>query len=62
MPGSDEKEVLDRIRRGLVHTESEAAFQAPLRRTDLIFEYNHTPPGDTDTRRALLGSVGSAPS
>ncbi|MFJ7998875.1 sugar O-acetyltransferase [Streptomyces sp. NPDC096310] len=62
MLGSDEKEVLDRIRQGLVHTESEAAFQAPLRRTDLIFEYNHTPPGDTDTRRALLvailGSVG----
>jgi galactoside O-acetyltransferase len=60
--GSDEQEVLDRIRRGLVYTESEAAFQAPRRRTDLIFEYNHTPPGDADKRRsllvAILGSVG----
>ncbi|MEU4764957.1 sugar O-acetyltransferase [Actinosynnema sp. NPDC023794] len=62
MSGSDEQEVLDRIRRGLVYTESEAAFQAPRRRTDLIFEYNHTPPGDADKRRsllvAILGSVG----
>ncbi|MCC8244352.1 sugar O-acetyltransferase [Saccharothrix sp. NEAU-S10] len=62
MSGSDKQEVSDRIRRGLVYTESEAAFQAPRRRTDLIFEYNHTPPGDADKRRsllvAILGSVG----
>ncbi|MFJ2176705.1 sugar O-acetyltransferase [Streptomyces sp. NPDC087851] len=59
---SDEQAVLDRIRQGLVYTETEAAFQAPRRRTDLVFAYNHTPPGDTDTRRsllvAILGSVG----
>jgi galactoside O-acetyltransferase len=62
VPQSAEREVLDRIRQGLVYTESEAAFQAPRRRTDLIFEYNHTPPGDVDKRRtllvAILGSVG----
>ncbi|MGP4113347.1 sugar O-acetyltransferase [Streptomyces sp. 4N509B] len=62
MPESDEREVLDRIRKGLVYTESEAAFQAPLRRADLVFEYNHTPPSDAARRRALLvailGSVG----
>ena len=56
------EKVLERIRRGLVYTETEAAFQAPLRRTDEIFEYNHTPPSDPDKRRALLeailGSVG----
>ncbi|MEE1800556.1 sugar O-acetyltransferase [Streptomyces sp. JV176] len=59
---SDEQAVLDRIRQGLVYTETEAAFQAPRRRTDLVFAYNHTPPGDIDTRRsllvAILGSVG----
>ncbi|MEV0302354.1 sugar O-acetyltransferase [Streptomyces prasinus] len=57
-----EQEVLARIAEGLVYTESEAAFQAPLRRTEQIFEYNHTPPNDTDRRRSLLeaifGSVG----
>lgn len=62
MSRSDEREVLERIRRGLVYTESEAAFQAPRRRADLVFEYNHTPPGEADRRRALLvailGSVG----
>ncbi|WP_436536743.1 sugar O-acetyltransferase [Actinoplanes sp. HUAS TT8] len=55
-------EVLERIRRGLLYTESEASFQNPLRRADLVFEYNHTPPGDGDARRKLLerilGSVG----
>jgi galactoside O-acetyltransferase len=58
-----ENEVLERIRAGLLYTESEASFQAPLRRADLIFEYNRTPPGDTGRRRALLerifGSVGA---
>lgn len=62
MAQSDEQEVLDRIRQGLIYTESEAAFQAPQRRTDLIFAYNHTPPGEVEERRrllvAILGSVG----
>ncbi|GAA2227994.1 sugar O-acetyltransferase [Herbiconiux moechotypicola] len=57
------REVLDRIARGLVYSESEAAFQAPQRRTDLVFEYNHTPPSHEAERRALLeaifGSVGA---
>jgi galactoside O-acetyltransferase len=57
-----EYEVLERIHRGLIYTESEASFQAPQRRADLIFEYNHTPPAEADRRRALLeailGSVG----
>ncbi|WP_320780844.1 sugar O-acetyltransferase [Streptomyces sp. CRN 30] len=63
MQGSDEREVLRRIRAGLVYTESEAAFQNPRRRTDLIFRYNQTPPGAAEERRALLeailGSVGA---
>ncbi|MEW2514040.1 sugar O-acetyltransferase [Streptomyces sp. NPDC046870] len=62
MTQAHEDEVLARIAKGLVYTESEAAFQAPRRRTEEIFEYNHTPPGRTDRRRALLvaifGSVG----
>jgi galactoside O-acetyltransferase len=57
-----EEEVLARIGKGLLYTESEAAFQAPRRRTEQIFEYNHTPPSETERRRALLvailGSVG----
>ena len=63
MPQRDERTVLDRIRRGLLYTESEASFQASRRRTDLIFEYNHTPPGEADRRGsllvAILGSVGA---
>lgn len=59
----DEPEVLRRIRSGLIYTESEAAFQSPLRRADLVFAYNQTPPGDAERRRALLeaifGSVGA---
>ncbi|TDC76223.1 sugar O-acetyltransferase [Micromonospora sp. KC606] len=62
MPRSDEQAVSNRIRQGLIYTESEASFQASQRRTDLIFEYNHTPPSETDRRRsllvAILGSVG----
>jgi galactoside O-acetyltransferase len=62
MSHSDERAVLDRIRRGLIYTESEASFQAARRRTELIFEYNHTPPSETDRQRsllvAILGSVG----
>jgi len=59
---NDEHVVLERIRQGLIYSESEAAFQAPGRRGDLIFEYNQTPPSDGDRRRKLLvaifGSVG----
>ena len=62
MPEHDEEQVLARIAKGLVYTETEAAFQAPRRRTDQIFEYNHTAPGRTLRRRELLeeilGSVG----
>jgi galactoside O-acetyltransferase len=58
-----ERETLERIRQGRLYTESEAAFQAPLRRTDLIFDYNQTRPGDAQRRRslleAILGSVGA---
>jgi galactoside O-acetyltransferase len=58
-----EDEVLARIRQGRLYTASEASFQAPLRRTDLIFEYNTTRPGDEPRRRSLLerilGSVGA---
>lgn len=58
----DEQEVLDRIRRGLIYNETEAAFKNPQRRSDLIFEYNQTRPSDADARNALLaeilGSVG----
>jgi len=65
MSSSSEHEVLEKIRLGLIYSESEAAFQAPLRRTDLIFEYNRTAPGDTVRRRELLaaifGSVGERP-
>lgn len=62
MPSADQQAVLDRIRQGLIYTESEASFQAPRRRTDLIFEYNHTLPSDLERRQsllaAILGSVG----
>lgn len=62
MSPSREDEVLDRIRLGLMYTESEAAFLAPRRHTDLIFEYNRTPPREPERRRELLeaalGSVG----
>ncbi|WP_031044840.1 sugar O-acetyltransferase [Streptomyces sp. NRRL F-5650] len=62
MTDADEAAVLARIAQGLVYTESEAAFQGHRRRTEQIFEYNHTPPGETERRRSLLvaifGSVG----
>ncbi|MFL6116692.1 MAG: sugar O-acetyltransferase [Catenulispora sp.] len=62
MSQAHEEEILARIRKGLVHTESEAAFLAPRRRTEQVFEYNHTPPAEAERRRALLvaifGSVG----
>lgn len=63
MPDDRHRAVRDKIRRGLIYTETEASFQAPLRRTDLVFEYNATPPWDVGRRRALLeailGSVGA---
>ena len=56
-------EVLERIRQGRLYTESEASFQGPLRRSDLIFDYNQTRPSDAERRRsileAILGSVGA---
>ena len=62
MSETDQQEVLDRISKGLVYNETEAAFKNPQRRADLVFEYNQTPPGDAETRNALLaeifGSVG----
>ncbi|MGW0915376.1 sugar O-acetyltransferase [Streptomyces sp. NPDC002784] len=62
MTHAREEEVLARIAQGLLYTESEAAFQAPRRRTEQIFEYNHTPPSAAQKRRSLLveifGSVG----
>ncbi|MDT0569755.1 sugar O-acetyltransferase [Streptomyces sp. DSM 3412] len=57
MSGSREEDVLARIAEGLVYTESEAAFLAPRRRTDQIFEYNRTPPGEAERRRALLVEI-----
>jgi galactoside O-acetyltransferase len=62
VPQSDEQDIVNRIRQGLIYTETEAAFQASRRRGDLVFEYNHTPPSEADRRRslltAILGSVG----
>lgn len=62
MADTHHEEVLDRIAKGLVYTESEAAFQAPRRRADQIFEYNRTPPSEGGRRRSLLvaifGSIG----
>lgn len=56
-------DVRERIRRGLLYTESEASFQNVERRADLIFAYNQTPPNDAGRRRelleAILGSVGA---
>jgi galactoside O-acetyltransferase len=59
---ASQQQILARIENGLIYTESEASFQAPLRRADLIFEYNQTPPSRAERRRELLegilGSVG----
>ena len=57
MAHPQEDEVLARIAKGLVYTESEAAFQAPRRRTEQIFEYYHTPPSEAEKRRSLLVSI-----
>ncbi|MGW0817316.1 maltose acetyltransferase domain-containing protein [Streptomyces viridiviolaceus] len=57
MTHAHEEEVLARIAKRLVYTESEAAFQAPRRRTEQIFEYNRTPPSETEKRRSLLVAI-----
>ncbi|MFI6650407.1 sugar O-acetyltransferase [Streptomyces sp. NPDC050529] len=51
------EEVLARITKGLVYTESEAAFQDSRRRTEEIFEYNQTPPSEAERRRSLLVAI-----
>ncbi|WP_327339789.1 MULTISPECIES: hypothetical protein [unclassified Streptomyces] len=57
-----EDEVLARIAQGLIYTESEAACLNSERRTEQIFDYNHTPPREAARLRSLLvgilGSVG----
>lgn len=54
--------VLDRIRAGLVYTETEAAFLASGRNAPLVWEYNHTHPSQAEHRldllRRALGSLG----
>ena len=61
MSQHSEEEVLERIAKGLVYTETEAAFQASRRRTEEIFEYNHTPPSRPERRRELIEAIfGSA--
>lgn len=57
MADADHDEIRARIAKGLVYTESEAAFLAPRRREDEIFAYNHTPPGQQERRRRLLGEI-----
>ena len=65
MADDREREVLDRIARGEFYTETDAGFLSPLRRADLIFEYNRTLPSDWTRRgellKAILGSVGERP-
>jgi galactoside O-acetyltransferase len=56
-PTASQQEVLKRIHEGLIYSESEASFQAPLRRVDLIFEYNQTPPSQEERRRELLEAI-----
>lgn len=57
MSDVDEREVLERIRHGLLYSESEAAFLASGRRTQQIFEYNATPPSEPERRRRLLAAI-----
>ncbi|WLQ44183.1 sugar O-acetyltransferase [Streptomyces laculatispora] len=62
MTPAQEDEVLARIAEGLVYTEPESASQNSERRTEQIFDYDHTPPREEGRRRSLLvdilGSVG----
>ncbi|MEU3223697.1 sugar O-acetyltransferase [Streptomyces sp. NPDC006976] len=57
MADAQHEEVLARIAKGLLYTETEAAFLAPRRREDEIFAYNHTPPGEAERRRELLVEI-----
>lgn len=57
MADAHHEEVLARIAKGLVYTETEAAFLAPRRREDQIFVYNHTPPSEAEKRRELLVEI-----
>ncbi|MEU2022973.1 sugar O-acetyltransferase [Streptomyces sp. NPDC016469] len=57
MTETDQNEIRARIAKGLIYTETEAAFLAPRRRADEIFAYNLTPPGDTERLRALLTGI-----
>ncbi|MFE7622269.1 sugar O-acetyltransferase [Streptomyces sp. NPDC057509] len=57
MADAQHEEVLARIAKGLLYTETEAAFLAPARREDEIFAYNHTPPGEAERRRELLVEI-----
>lgn len=47
----------DRIARGYLYTETDAAHLQGRRRADLVHEYNQTPPGDTERRSDLLGRI-----
>lgn len=47
----------ERIARGLLYTEGDAAFLSGRRRADLLFEYNRTPPGAVEERTRLLGRI-----
>jgi galactoside O-acetyltransferase len=57
-----EREVLARIHGGLLYNETDAAFLRNERRADLVFAYNHTPPGEggrcQELLRQILGFVG----
>ncbi|WP_393063301.1 sugar O-acetyltransferase [Streptomyces sp. LN549] len=57
MTDARDEEVLARIAKGLVYTESEAAFQNSRRRTEEIFEYNQTPPSEAKRRESLLVAI-----
>ncbi|HEY0186966.1 MAG TPA: sugar O-acetyltransferase [Cellulomonas sp.] len=63
MEPAEQSDVLDRIRRGLVYTDTDAAFTDVDRRADAIFEFNRTPPSQPARRdellHAMLGSVGA---
>ena len=57
-----EEDVLERIRSGLLYTETDAAFRDPLRRAELVFAYNAISPAEPERRRQVLerifGSLG----
>ncbi|MDR0436598.1 MAG: sugar O-acetyltransferase [Propionibacteriaceae bacterium] len=54
---ADKQSVLNRIRCGLLYSESESAFLRNERRADLIFSYNHTPPAAEQRRQELLRQI-----